>query len=66
MADDLESLGAFDDGHLDLTEASLLFHHRMDAAGHDSTVTWIESAAHTLSREARDAIAELVFANADR
>lgn len=57
----IEALGLTDDGALDLTEASILFHDRLLAAGHPTSITWTDSVAHAMSDEVMDAITALVF-----
>ncbi len=61
LRETLEQIGAFDDGQLNLTEFSLLFHEKLIEAGHPSTVTWIDAASHSISTEAKEAIAEIIF-----
>ena len=57
----IEALGLTDDGVLDLTEASILFHDRLLQAGHPTSITWTDSLTHAITPEVIDAIAELVL-----
>ena len=65
LRSELESLGAFNDQRIDIGEFTELLHKRLLAAGHTSTLTWLNSASHSLdstsSAAAQEAIAALLF-----
>jgi acetyl esterase/lipase len=61
LATDLEAIGAFEDGEITFTEVSELLEYRLRSAGIPTSLTWIDSASHTMTIEAMQAIGDILL-----
>lgn len=65
IRDAWEAMGVIDEDRATLVQANTLFHELLLEAGHDSTLTTIDSLSHHLSDAAQAAIIDLLFGATD-